>query len=73
MKKYLSLILSLVSLMMLTGCQDEDFGYTQEDVFKAAYERNFIKAFGPVNPEETWDFSLFGRRYGSVTAHDRKL
>lgn len=58
--------------MMLTGCQDEDFGYTQEDVFKAAYERNFIKAFGPVNPEETWDFSLFGRRYGSVTAHDRK-
>lgn len=59
----LSLSLFLLTFMVtLTSCQDEDFGYTKEDVWKGVYARNFIKAFGPVNPNENWDFSQFGRR-----------
>lgn len=65
MKRYLFSLLSLLLLMLLiplslSSCQDEDFGYSQEEIFRNAYERNFIKAFGEIDPEETWDFSSWG-------------
>lgn len=66
MKRYLFSLLSLLLLipLSLSSCQDEDFGYSQEEIFRDAYERNFIKAFGEIDPEETWDFSKYGNRHG---------
>lgn len=64
MKRYLFSLLSLLLLipLSLSSCQDEDFGYSQEEIFRNAYERNFIKAFGEIDPEETWDFSKYSKR-----------
>lgn len=61
MKRYLFFIITLITSLLAFSCQDEDFGFTQEEIFREAYERNFIKAFGPIDPEENWDFSSYGR------------
>lgn len=49
--------LSMASLAILTSCQDEDFGYTTQDVRNSVYARNFEKHYGKVAPDQTWDFS----------------
>lgn len=59
MKRYLFFIITLITSLLAFSCQDEDFGFTQEEIFKGAYERNFIKAFGPIDPNQSWDFSMF--------------
>lgn len=48
---------ALASLLLsasLVSCQDEDFGYTAEQI---AYETNFRKAFGEVDPDQSWDLT----------------
>jgi len=43
------------SLLALTSCQDEEFGYSFDDVRVGAYNRNFADVFGTVDPEQTWN------------------
>lgn len=50
--------LGLLSLAT-TSCQDEDFGYTAEQI---AYRTNFEKAFGKISPDQTWDLSSYNLR-----------
>lgn len=49
---------SLLLSSVLTGCQEEDFGYTQSEVYQSYIERiyaeEFAKAFPKVDPEHTW-------------------
>lgn len=59
MKKYLFFLFSFITSLLVISCQDEDFGYTQEEIFRNAYERNFVKAFGPIDPNQSWDFSMY--------------
>ncbi|MBO4464098.1 MAG: hypothetical protein J5797_07880 [Prevotella sp.] len=42
-----------------TSCSKEDVFNSQaaDQLVKAEYEANFIKQYGEINPEETWDFS----------------
>lgn len=40
----------------LSGCQDEDFGYTAEQI---AYQSNFEKKFGKIADDQIWDFSSY--------------
>lgn len=47
---------SLLLSSVLTSCQDEDFGYTAEQI---AYQSNFEKAFGKVTDIPTWDLSSY--------------
>lgn len=63
MNRYLLLFFSalITSLTILTGCQDEDFGFTQEEVFKGAYERNFEAKYGKIDPNQSWDLSTHAR------------
>lgn len=49
----------LLSSVLLTGCQDEDFGYTSEEISAAAYKRNFEAMYGKIDPNQTWDFSAY--------------
>ena len=62
MKKYLLFVISILISLVATSCQDEDFGYTEQDVFKGAYSRNFIKAFGSIDSNQSWDLSAYGRK-----------
>ncbi len=48
-------LIASVSLTM-SSCQDEDFGYTAEQI---AYHTNFEKAFASYKNVETWDFSTY--------------
>lgn len=50
---------SLLLSVSLTSCQDEDFGYTSEEVRAAAYDRNFIAKYGEIDPEQSWDLSSY--------------
>lgn len=43
--------------MVATSCQDEDFGFTKQDVFNSAYSRTVQNLFGNVAPDQSWDFS----------------
>ncbi len=46
-------LLGLTSIFALTGCQDEDFGYTAEEI---SFNTNFQKEYGKIDPEQSWDF-----------------
>lgn len=50
---------SLLLSSVLTGCQDEDFGYTSEEIRAAAYDRNFIAKYGEIDPDQNWDLSKY--------------
>lgn len=54
-------------LATLMSCQNEDFGFTKEDVRVGVYNRNFDKVYGPVNPRQSWDFT----RHGSFSRNTR--
>lgn len=57
-KNYLSALalISMASIVSLSACQDEDFGYTSEEI---AYRTNFEKKFKDYKNVETWDFSTY--------------
>lgn len=51
-------LLPLLALgMVATSCQDEDFGFTKQDVFNSAYSRTVQNLFGNVAPDQSWDFT----------------
>lgn len=47
------------SILLLGSCQDEEFGYTKQEI---AYESNFTKKFGEIPSDMTWDFTTYARR-----------
>lgn len=46
--------LGVVALALLPSCQDEDFGYTTDEIRLDAYNRNFKEVFGEVDPDHNW-------------------
>lgn len=52
--------IALATLPFLTSCQDEDFGYTSEEVRASVYDRNFIKYYGEIPENQSWDLSSYG-------------
>lgn len=63
MKKYLFFLFSFITSLLVISCQDEDFGYTQEEIFRNAYERNFEAKYGKIDPNQSWDLSTYGREH----------
>lgn len=63
MKKLLKNIIVctfVVILATLMSCQEEEFGYTKDEVRAGVYNRNFDKVYGPVNSRQSWDFTQKG-------------
>lgn len=48
--------LGAMALALLPSCQDEDFGYTAQQI---QYESNFKKAFGDIPVDQSWDLSSY--------------
>lgn len=46
-------------------------GFTQEEIFRGAYEHSFVDQFGEIDPNQTWDFSPYGRLYAGSRALTR--
>lgn len=64
--------ISLASLIAFTSvvfssCQDEDYGYTTEEVKASVYARNFEKMYGKISEDQTWDFSTYNLRKLGLT------
>jgi hypothetical protein len=60
--KFLPAVLS-AGLIGLTGCNNE-YSLENEEVvsFRHAYEDNFVKAFGSIDPNQSWDFSSYAKQ-----------
>lgn len=59
MKKITSLVASVSALLLITSCSHEaDFdstAYVQQK--KNEYAQNFVKRYGEIDPNQTWDFT----------------
>lgn len=59
MKKITSLVASVSALLLITSCSHEaDFdstAYVQQK--KNEYAQNFVKKYGEIDPDQTWDFT----------------
>lgn len=60
-------LLGLTSIFAFTGCQDEDFGYTAEQI---SYKTNFSKTFGDIDPNQSWDLYYSMPRTAKYEAPD---
>lgn len=59
----LSTALSAVVIILAFGsCHDEEVANIQELAYRHNYETNFVKTFGEISPNQTWDFSSYARR-----------
>lgn len=56
MKKAL-LFATLGCAVLATSCQEEEMGFTQQEVYHSAYQSSFNKTFGNVDPGQNWDFT----------------
>lgn len=50
---------SLLLSSVLTSCQDEDFGYTTQEIRDSVYAKNFEKMYGKISKDQIWDFSTY--------------
>lgn len=47
----------VVALTLLPSCQDEDFGFTTDEIRQEVYNRNFKEIFGDVDPDHNWSMA----------------
>ena len=50
-------------IFSFSSCHDEEVDNTSELAYRHAYEDNFVKQYGEINPNQTWDFSSYAKRY----------
>ncbi len=63
--EHIFLCMVIVLLTTFTSCQEEDFGFTQDEIRASVYDRNFIKEFGPISGNQCWDFSSYRYNYNN--------
>ena len=64
MKKNLSIAIiatSVLGLGSLSSCQDSEVENIEQVAFQHGYESGFVKTFGNVDPNQTWDFTSYAR------------
>lgn len=54
--------LTAASALVLSSCQDEDYGFTTQAIRDSVYARNFEKTYGKISEVPTWDFSSYNLR-----------
>jgi len=59
--------------LLAVSCQEEEMGFSQEEIFRGTYERSFVNQFGNIDPNQTWDFSPYGRLYANNSAVTRAV
>lgn len=64
-KNYKSSLRSVLSFFAISAsltfvsCQDEDRGFTTEEIRASVYARNFEKMYGKIAEDQIWDFSKY--------------
>lgn len=54
--------LGVVALALLPSCQDEDFGYTAEQI---KYAKNFTEKYGEIPADKSWDLTTWAQMHGN--------
>lgn len=57
--------IALATLPFLTSCQDEDFGYTEQEIKTSRFAKNFEAEYGPISPDQSWDLTQYMYRTSS--------
>lgn len=60
-------LFTAASSLVLSSCQDEDYGFTTQDVRDGVYKRNFEKTYGNISDVPTWDFSSYNLKKMGLT------
>ena len=58
-----SAVAAFLFIFSFSSCHDEEAANTSELAYRHAYEDNFVKQYGEINPNQTWDFSSYAKRY----------
>ena len=61
-----SAVAAFLFIFSFSSCHDEEVANTSELAYRHAYEDNFVKFFGEVSPNKSWDMSSYGRRFNDV-------
>lgn len=61
-RKSLAVVSALFVASIVTSCHDEEVANIEELSYRHGYEYNFVKTFGEIDPNQTWDFSSYARR-----------
>lgn len=71
-----SMAVAVTAGVVLSSCGKEENVYNPDMVYETAftkYETSFIQQYGPINPNETWDFSKRGSTLaGAVQTRGKK-
>lgn len=59
--KLKSLLLCGLAAVAFSGCQEDNLGFSARQIFDAAYKRNLEEKIGTIDPNQSWDFSSYGR------------
>ena len=60
-RKSLAVVSAFFVASIVTSCHDEEVANIEELSYRHAYERNFVKTFGEIDPNQSWDFSSYAR------------
>lgn len=55
--KFMSAAVLAAATMSLSGCQDEDYGFSASEI---SYKKNFVEAFGKIDPNQDWNYATRG-------------
>lgn len=56
-------VAAFLLIFSFSSCHDEEVENVSELAYRHAYEDNFVKQYGEINPNQTWDFSSYAKRY----------
>ena len=60
--KFFAAVSALLVIGLTSSCHDEEVANIEEISYRHGYESNFIKTYGEISPDQTWDFSSYARR-----------
>ena len=60
--KFFAAVSALLVIGLTSSCHDEEVTNIEEISYRHGYESNFIKTYGEISPDQTWDFSSYARR-----------
>lgn len=61
-RKSLAVVSALFVASIVTSCHDEEVANIEELSYRHGYEYNFVKTFGEIDHNQSWDFTWYARR-----------
>lgn len=65
-RKSLAVVSAFFVASIVTSCHDEEVANVEELSYRHGYEYNFVKTFGEISPNQSWDFSSYARRNRNI-------